>query len=312
MEKMKLYLIISSSKSYRSFARDQKLKEWSYKPGTAKPVASLAYVGRSDMFGNSSPSLLDAPNKEAVATVLKDLEGLDEDVMAHKFRNGLIIVSECPIVSTKKLQAKVLELGGEVVAKTKDDQKNLGGDLFSGLSISREVKTYLLDWAGEEPERLLGIITFIKGLSNEKQKKVTVEHVTMQLAKGAGDVSIFGLEGPVFSGNFVEAVRIGRRSEYNAATGMLYRKVHSIYRAACILSDNPRASNQDIGDALGIKGGQIYYIVKSAKSMGTNQLEEMLDVLAPLSASIKIGAPLSKQRFEVSLYKLCEISNSYS
>lgn len=309
MEKIKLYLVVSSSKSYRSFAKDQKLKDWSYGVGSAKIVPSLSFVGRSDMFGNTSPAIIEAPTKEAVATLLAELEALSEELIAHKFRSGLIIISECPIVSTKKLQAKVLELDGEVMAKTKDDQKSLGKDLFSGLSVSREVQNYLLEWSGEEPEQLLGIIGFLSGLSKEKQRKVSVEHVKMQLSKNAGDLSIFGIENPVFAGNFVEAVRIGRRSEYNAATGMLYRKVHSIYKAACILDDNPKASSQEISDALGIKGGQIYYITRSAKSIKMNKLEAMLDILAPLSSSIKSGAPLSKERFEIALYKLCEVSN---
>lgn len=297
----KLHLIVNSSRSYGAYLRDEKFKEW----GTTedpRAVNTIAQANMTTMFGTSGPAKIELKDKAALDKLLKELEGFD----SAKLKQPLVILTAVPIPSTKRLQTKIIEFGGTVDAKNKADQKNVGTDLFAGLKISREVKDFLIDWAGQEPESLLGVVRFIRNLSPEKQPRVSIDMVLMQLVQESGELSPFDLEGPVLKGNIGEALAVARRVPLAPAATVLFNKLQVLYKAAKIMEIEPSISSEDLSDCLNLVGRSVNFIRPTAKRIGADKLEKMVAIALDFDTLRKSGIPGIQSRFEVSIYKLCE------
>lgn len=303
---MKLHLIVNSSKSYLSYLRDAKLREWELDSKPVRTVDSLSQANMVNMFGESGPARIELIDKASVDRLLKELDSIDEDSKGTKLRQAVVISTPVPIASTKKLQTRVLELGGSVDARTKADQKSMGSELFSGLKIRADVKSFLLDWAGQEPESLIGIVRFLRGLSEEKQPKVTLEAVLMQLSQEAGELSPFDIEAPILRGNALEAISIARRVSLPPAASMLFTKLQTLYKAAKLMEIEPNISSEQLTETLGLAGRAVNYIRPTAKRLGAERLKEMVDIAMEFDTARKSGVPGIPARFEVAIYKLCE------
>ena len=146
---LRLHLIVNSSRSYLSYLREEKFKEWGLGDLEPRLTDSLGQANMVNMFGNSGPAKIELADKAAVDKLLRELDAMDEAAVERKLRQAVVISTLVPIPSTKKLQSRILEVGGTVDARNKTEQKNMGGELFSGLKIQREVKEFLLDCAGQ-------------------------------------------------------------------------------------------------------------------------------------------------------------------
>lgn len=303
---LKLHLIINSSRSYLSYLRDQKFSEWGFSDGEPRSVDSIAQANMVNIFGESGPARIDLADKAAIDRLLRELESIDTVTAPKKLREAIVISTLVPVVSTKKLQTRILELGGTVDAKSKADQKTMGGELLSGLRLKREVSDFLLDWAGQEPESLIGIVRFLRGLSAEKQSRVTMDAVLIQLSQEAGELSPFGLEDPILKGRTAEAISIARRSPLAPAAALLFSKLQTLYKAARLMEIEPSITPEQLTETLGLQGRTVNYIRPTARRIGSERLKTMVDIALEFDNDRKSGVPGIPARFEVAIYKLCE------
>lgn len=303
---LRLHLIVNSSRSYLSYLREEKFKEWGLGALEPRLTESLAQANMVNMFGNSGPAKIELADKAAVDKLLRELDALDESAIERKLKQAVVISTLVPIPSTKKLQTRILEIGGTVDARNKAEQKGMGTELFSGLKIKPDVKDFLLDWAGQETESLIGIIRFLRSLPAEKQGKVSIELVLMQLAKESGELSPFSLEEPVLKGRTAEAVSVARRVALAPAATMLHNKLQTLYKAARLMEIEPRITAEEMTDCLGLVGRTVNYIRPTAKRIGSERLKEMVDISLEFDSARKSGVPGIEARFEVAICKLCE------
>lgn len=260
----------------------------------------------ANMFGVNKPSKIELQDKTAVEKLFKELDAIDP----AKITQPVVISTAIPIPSTKKLQAKIIELGGTVDARNKTEQKTMGTEMLKGLKLQKDVKDLLVDWAGEEPESLIGVIRFLRSLSAEKQSRVSVDIVLMQLAQDKGDLSLFDLEGPILKGRTVEAISISRRVSLAPAAFTLYNKLQTLYKAAKLLEIEPSISDDTMTETLGLAGRAVKFIRPTAKRIGSDRLREMVKIVVQFDTERKNGASQVQDRFEIVIYKLCEVINS--
>lgn len=309
MSAVKLFLGVSSSRGYLGFVRDKKLQEWT----SSKVYKTINYVseaGIQGLFGELSPSVLFLQNKDEVIKAASRLEQMSNKEALLKFNTGCIILTDVPIASTRKLQTAVKNLGGEVVAKSKEAQKGMGEELLADLGLTREVVDYLLEWSRSNPERLLSVIKFVDSVPVAKRKMIDLSVVSMQLTLEAGEVPVYEIESHILSGDFIAALKVARRSSsYNAVIGYLYSRVHTWYKVKSMLAENPRVAKDTLANTIGTSSGQMYYIMNTAKKLSFNSLIGMLKILAPLSVAVKSGEPLTRERFEVGLFYLCKLAS---
>lgn len=303
---LRLHFIVNSSRSYSSYLRDEKLREWGLTGQELRPVDSLAQANMVNMFGASGPSKIELKDKAALEKLLRELDAMDDSAAAKKLKQATVISTSLPIPSTKKLQTRIAELGGTVDARNKAEQSSMGNELFAGLKLKREVKDFLIDWAGQDTESLIGIVRFLRALSPEKQAKVSVDTVLMQLSKESGELSPFGLEDPVLKGRTAEAIAVARRAPLAPAAAMLFGKLQTLYKAARLMEIEPNITADQLTDALGLKGRMVNYIKPTAKRIGSDKLKEMVDIAWEFDGVRKSGVPGVEARFEVAIYKLCE------
>lgn len=303
---MRLHLIVNSSRSYLSYLRDEKLREWGLTGQDLRSVESVAQANMVNMFGASGPAKIELQDKAALDKLLRELEAIDDSVAEKKLKQAVVISTTIPINSTKRLQARISELGGTVDARSKTEQSSMGTDLFSGLKIKADVKSFLLDWAGQEPESLIGIIRFLRSLSTEKQARVTLDTVLMQLAKDSGELSPFGLEDPILKGRTAEAIAVARRAPMAPAASLLFSKLQTLYKAARLMEIEPSVTADQLTESLGLRGRTVNYIRPTAKRIGSEKLKEMVDIALEFDTLRKSGVPGIEARFEVAIYKLCE------
>lgn len=258
-----------------------------------------------NMFGGNKPSKIELQDKVSVDRLFKELESFD----ATKLTQPIVITTPVPIPSTKKLQSKILEIGGSVDSRNKAEQKSMGTEIFEGLKLQREVKEFLIDWAGQEPESLIGVIRFLRGLSPEKQGKVSIDIVLMQLAQDRGELSLFDLEGPILKGRTIEAISISRRVPLAPSAHTLYNKLQTLYKTARLIEIEPNIKDSEITDCLNLAGRAVNFIRPTARRIGSEKLKEMVDVILAFDSARKNGAIGVEARFEIAIYKLCEIIN---
>lgn len=303
---MNLHLIVNSSKSYLYYLREEKFREWGLGGQELRFAGSIAQANMVNMFGANKPSKIELQDKAAVDKLFKELETID----ATKITQPIVISTAVPIPSTKKLQAKIIELGGTVDARNKTEQKTMGAEMLRGLKLQSAVKDFLVDWAGEEPESLIGVVRFLRGLAPEKQSKVSVDIVLMQLSKDKGELSLFDLEGPILRGKTIEAIATSRRVPLAPAAFTLYNKLQTLYKAAKLLEIEPSISDDVMTDSLGLAGRAVKFIRPTAKRIGSEKLQEMVNIAVQFDTERKNGASQVQDRFEIVIYKLCEVINS--
>lgn len=302
---MKLHLIVNSSKSYLSYLREEKFREWGVGGQELRSAGSITQANMVNMFGGNKPSKIELQDKVSVDRLFKELESFD----ATKLTQPIVITTPVPIPSTKKLQSKILEIGGSVDSRNKAEQKSMGTEIFEGLKLQHEVKEFLIDWAGQEPESLIGVIRFLRGLSPEKQGKVSIDIVLMQLAQDRGELSLFDLEGPILKGRTIEAISISRRVPLAPSAHTLYNKLQTLYKTARLIEIEPNIKDSEITDCLNLAGRAVNFIRPTARRIGSEKLKEMVDVILAFDSARKNGAIGVEARFEIVIYKLCEIIN---
>lgn len=304
---LRLHLIANSSKSYLSYLREEKFREWGLNGVEPKIVSSLAQANIVNMFGASGPAKIELADKAAIDRLLNELEAIAPEAVEQKLQQAVVLSTAVPINSVKKLQAAVLAVGGTVDARNKTEQKSMGSELFEGLNLNPEVKSALLDWAGQEPEYLIGIIRFIRALPEEKQSRVSVETVMMQMAQESGELSPFELEGPILKGNTAEAVSVARRVPLAPAASILFTKLQVLYKASRLMEIEPEITPEAITECLGLAGRTVNYIRPTARRIGSEKLKKMVDIALEFDTARKSGIPGIDVRFEVMIYKLCDV-----
>lgn len=306
---MKLFLAVSANPGYIDFLKDRKLREWQLeKP---KLVEGLNRIGATALFGNISPYWMDISDKASATKLAKDLQAVGSERLAKKLKDsGLVICCSVDLVGSRELQKVVKELGGEVDARRKDDRSPFEDEVFEGVEVSREVRKYILDWAGQDRAKPLGVLNWLRTLSPERQRRVTIDQIAIQLVGNEGELAPF-LEEQIFKGNYIEAVSIARRSNAMPIIANLKTKLAKIYKVAALRESGLNLSGAELQAAVGHVGKGFYYVERDAKRFSFEQAEKMLKLVIDFEGKVKSGRVVNvDDSLEVFLIRLSFLATS--
>lgn len=293
----KIVLILDKSDSYVAFQKEQTLTEWSVESSDTKVVGSLKDVAESTLFGDSPTSVVKLDDAAAVKQALADIEGWEKKgVLDEKLESGVFISSPVARNSTKKLEAKILEIGGSVHSP-KDSgsaKTTIAENLVSELSLNRETRDFLIAYAGNDYEILLPLMRTLSVLSEKQQKGITVEDMFVRLPQKPGSINPWEIEKHLFAGNLGKTIdalrRVHSSAHYLVALKMLNNKVQAAYRVSSVLTQNPRTSDKDLCDATGANAKSLWVFKNLHKQQGHDRLEKIVKVLADTEGKVKGGS----------------------
>lgn len=298
MSKIKLALIIDKSQSYTDFQKERILKEWNVNPFELKKITSLSEAGGSTLFGKPPTALLTLSDLNEVKDFVEVLtKAKTAGTVEGSVGEGLLIMSPVARTSTKKLEALVEALGGEVViAKASaKDKMTTGEKLINDLNFTREVKEYILSYVGDDYEALIPIARSLSDLPKESHSRISVEDIYIRLPKAPGAVPPWEIEKPLFAGNLSKTIEIFRRVHQNSdllvVLFVLKNKMTLAYRAGAILDATPRTSSAVIAEALGVPDNYPLKLAMGYHSKyGIDKLEKLAMLLAETERKVKGGS----------------------
>lgn len=305
-----LALILDSSESYINFQKQELLKKWNLKSSDVVTIERLAEAGGVTLFGDSPCSLISPKDSEDARQLVSDLNEQGVPV------GGLIIVTDLPGNTTKKLRDTVTGLGGEIFALTpeaKKDKSKVSSSLLKDLNLNSQVKDFLIGYIGDDYESLLGLVRTLGDLTPEQQFRVTEEDVFIRLPQPPGAVPPWKIEQPLLRGNLTEVVDIYRRSAESSSPlvilAILNNKFRLSYRVAAILADNPRIAAPLLAKALSVPNNYpLKLAMESARKHGRDKLQQVVDVLATVEADMKGNSAVNPiSLMEVALIKIALI-----
>lgn len=295
---MKMALIIDKSESYIGFERTNVFKKWSVNESEVEKVESLGRVGEETIFGEVYPSYMSVNSLDQWKKLVADVEKLlKNDELEHKVREGLVITSTLARNSTKKLEEIVKKHSGEVIVakESAKDKTNVSAKMLSSLSLNKQVKDFLVEYAADDYDSLVSVISNISEISPAAQSRITIEDMYVRLPKPPGSVAPWLLETPLFKGDIVETItmyrRITQHSHFLVVLSLLKNKVVLSWRIASLMQNNPRITEADAASSLGVaKNFPFTLAFRNAKSFGYEKMEKILSTLVEAEAKVKGGA----------------------
>lgn len=307
---MKLALVIDKSEAYRSFTRDRLLLEWGLSKENTQEVSAISEVGSSTLFGGSPASII---HIDSIDVIKKTFEQLDSGNFDYAFDSGLIITTDVNRNSTKKLEALISKAGGSLHAPPGKKEESIQVKILSELSLSPEVRKFVLSYVGEDYVELLPLVNAISKLPPAAQRKVSIEDVYIRFPQPPGNVAPWEIETPLMRGDVKETLSIYRRIETGKsgllALAVIKNKVTLSFRAAVIKTENPRATEAQIAEYLGVPNNYpLKLAIKSATKYGLNIFAQAVQIVSVTEAKVKGGsaAPMSAT-IESGLVKLCRL-----
>lgn len=291
----KLALILDKAPAYVAFQRDLVLDSWGIQPSEVRPAASLEMVGSSSLFGSPSSARFELENVDEVKQAAAFLATLDREEAERKFAAGLVISSPVPRVSTKKLEAAVKALGGEVFVSNGKAYDTLPGKIISMINLTPEVRDFALAYVGRDYEALIPLVTAISKLPREAHRRVTQEDIYLRLAGGKGVVAPYAIEKPLLDGSLTDVIDIFRRVDEHESflviLAVLRNKFQLAYRVAVLLESDPKLTEAKIAPVLQVPNNYPLKLAKqSAQRYGLVRLTRIVKVLADAEKNVKGGS----------------------
>lgn len=314
---MKFKLICHPSGALLDFKKIDTLKEWGFQDREIKKVHKVAEAGASVLFGTPPVSIITIENLKHLKEVVEELEKNTNSNKKIKADNGLIILTDAAANSTKKLTTLVEKLGGEVDNTTKSTSTKNDNAIISELKLSKEVETFLIEYAGQEAGNLVTVLKVLSDIPQAQRRRVGVDDVLVRLPLPAGSLPPWDLEKPLFAKDVNKSIityrRIAGKTGPLLALWNLNDKFQKMYKAAFLLKNQAGIKDEEIIKILKISNPNVYkYGIKPQVSkLGVDKLEKIVKIIIKLDSDIKSGATKSDVRFEIGLVEIIEVIKSY-
>jgi DNA polymerase III delta subunit len=289
-DELRLVLLLDKSEPWLNYTRKQVLSSWEVDSDDDVTVAeNLSVVGTPDLFGETPVCTMSLTEVEQVKSLASDLETLVKDgSLADRMSAGLVIMCSVNRNSTKKLESLVSRNGGRVITtkETSKDRSPAALRMLKSLSIPSDVKSFLVDYAGDDYSLVIPLIEELASVSPRQQRLVTLDKIELRLAKSAGSLTPWQIEKPLLKDNDPdETIKVFRRivkhSHPLLVLRVLKNKMHLAYRVSALM-DAGVTDLRQIADCLGVANNYPLRLAHDfAKKFGMAQcqwfLEQILD-----------------------------------
>ena len=305
-----LALVANQSESYLGKMKDSIIKKWGKDDNPITTVDRFSKIPESDLFGDIHVSIILAKELDDFKKLTEEALRMDRDgKLDEKLEGGVIVLTTVNKQSTGKMEKLVLSKGGEVHSEKKADYKTIAPSMINKLSISKELKNFLIDFSGEDDfSRIIGVVRNIESLPKKAQSSLTLEDIYVRLPKQPGAIPPWDIEKNIHSNNPVEAIRVYRRYASQgspfAAAALLKNSFMKSYRVSML------PSNVNLSE-IGLKGYPATLAKQRAKKYGKDKLNKVMITLVDLEENLKGGSPIeSDLLFEKGILEICSLLNS--
>ena len=285
-EELRLVLLLDKSEPWLNYTRKQVLSSWGVDSDDDVTVAeNMSVVGAPDLFGDIPVCTMSLTEVEQVKSLVNDLNAVVKDgSLADRMSAGLVIMCSVNRNSTKKLESLVSRNGGRVVTtkETSKDRSPAALRMLKSLSIPSDVKSFLVDYAGDDYSLIIPLIEELGSVSPRQQRLVTLDKIELRLAKSAGSLTPWQIEKPLLKDNDPdETIKVFRRiikhSHPLLVLRVLKNKMHLAYRVSALMSSGI-TELKEIADCLGVSNNYPLRIAYDfAKDFGLTQCQWILE-----------------------------------
>lgn len=296
---MKIALIIDKSEVFVNFEKEKILKQWGVSASEISKISHISEAGGMTLFGPAPTSLLENDDLDELKALTKELESLiDNKSIEGHLSTGVVITTTIPRRSTKKLEALVESLGGIVVFSEEKTGSGVARNLVKSINFSKDVKTYLLEYVGNDYEALVPIIRSISNLSPARQKKITVEDMYLRLPKPPGSIPPWDVEKPLLSGDASKTIetyrRIAKNSHYLTVVFILRKKVSVWFKVASLIEIDGIRNRAEISEKLGVPNTYALTLaINNAKRFGLDKMLKLNFLLEETSKKTRGGSSVN-------------------
>lgn len=293
---MRLVLIADESVAYTGFERDNVLKEWGVDRADTRVITKLDDAGIASLFGDAPTSILTLETKEDVKSTAERLKAATDSDVARYSNPGIIMLTNVSRVSTKTLEKLVDSLGGEVIlSKESGSKESPTRKLVDDLSVSREAKVFLIDYAGDDYSSILGLVKTIGALSPKQQQAVSIDDLLVRMPSAPGAIPPWEIEPALLSGNVTKAVELYRRvsqtSNLLVVLAILKNKFKLVFKVASLQSVTPGIQLATVATTLGVPNNYpLRLAFDTAKRLGPQRSTAILELLVETEKRVKGGA----------------------
>lgn len=290
----KIMFIMSDSEAY---LRDEVLrisKDWNFTISNVKTVEewdpTLAR-GAVSLFGDISMVHLDLSDKNKLkkfVDLISDKKNKSQFENENWFGHGLIITS-IHAQGTKKIENLVTKTGGKVVKKAKPEE--MKKKLLARIHISKDLKDFLNNYAGEDYQILISIVNQLENMDKKEQLSMTIDDLIVRLPSKPGAVLPWEFINYMLEGNANEAISLYQRSmegSHVLVTMQLARKkLQMLYRLKLLdMSDiwNSKEQAAILGER---NGPNIWNTAKVAKKISLPTAEYLAKLALETEANLK-------------------------
>lgn len=298
MSSLKLALVIDKSEAFLSFQKERILTAWGAEPSATKKIERFTQAGGAMLFGGGVTSILEIDEAEGLKQLVSDLEAAEgAGTLANKLSEGVLILSTVPRTSTKKAEALVAKLGGEVVTTAVDKKERItvAEKLVQGLNLNRDARTFLLAYVGDDYEAVIPLTKTLSTLTPEQQFRVSEEDLFLRLPQAPGAVPPWEIEKPLFAGDFDKTIdvfrRVSQHSHYLVVLKVLNNKFQLAFRVAALMEVQNVKTTSQLAESLGVPDNYPLKLAMGyAKKYGLAKLQQAAHEMARTEAQVKGGS----------------------
>lgn len=313
----RIALIIDKSPSYLSYQVGEVLKSWGMEKESPDRVSSLSAVGVESLFDGVPCALMEITDLESwkkLSAAAEKLYADSPDDFIAKVEHGLIITTTVSRASTKKLEALVSTMSGDVITAKANakDNTNVTGKLLRNLSIPRQVENFLVEFAAEDYDSILSVVASISTLPPQHQKRLTVDDVIIRLPSSPGSTPPWEIEKPLMKGDVPGTIemyrRITNRSHGLVVLSIIKNKFTLSWRVAALLAVDSKMTSAAIAAALDVPNNYpLKLAIGTATRCGVETLTNVLTTVLAAESDVKGGSSAASGAvMENMLVKVCQ------
>ncbi len=292
-----IVIIADKSEAYVNFERDRVIKDWGAQWADTRSIQNITEAGEVSLFGDASISILELSEKEAVKVAAENLKGANQSELTRWSTPGLIMLTTVDRNSTKGLEKAVADKGGIVILakESSKDKTPPAQRLVDELNLSRDVKTFLKDFAGDDYSSILSLVKTLSELSPRQQQGITIDDLLVRLPQAPGAIPPWELEPAILKGDITRAIELYRRlaktSHLLVVLAILKNKFNLVFKVASVLEANPGMNLAQLASTLGVPNNYPLRLAHdSAKRMGQKSAANIIELMAETEKKVKGGA----------------------
>jgi len=292
-----LVVIADKSEAYVHFERDRVLKDWGIDYSGTRAIQSISEAGVASLFGDAPVSILSLEDKELIKSTVEKIKEASASDIARWTSPGLIILTSVDRTSTKTLEKLVVDNGGEVIL-SKEAVKGKGSPtekLVDELSITRDLKTFLKDYAGDNYSSILALVKTLSALSPKQQQGITIDDLLVRMPQAEGAIPPWEIEPAIMRGDVSKAItlyrRVSKTSHLLVVLAILKNKFKLVFKIASLIELEPKMNLAQLAETLGVPNNYpLKLAYESAKKIGPKAAVQLIELAAETEKKVKGGS----------------------